>query len=205
MTLSNSYAALDEFLALPEMESAQPGDDVFIERLLERCSREFDGDTGNWFYAHQQARNYDMPRGRCLELDAPLLSVTSITNGDDTTIESTEYLLYPLNGPNKAEIRIKQSSAVIWQMSGADTEGVITVRGEWGYVDRDSTDPETLDRVIVALRDRLHPGEEDQDGEDKDCDDDDIKAEDHRRSSEGIGPPSAGPGAYRRFGSIGAN
>ena len=148
MTLSNSYAALDEFLALPEMESAQPSDDVFVERLLERCSREFDGDTGNWFYAHQQARNYDMPRGRCLELDAPLLSVTSITNGDDTTIESTEYLLYPLNGPNKAEIRIKQSSAVIWQMSGADTEGVITVRGEWGYVDRDSTDPESMTPIL---------------------------------------------------------
>ena len=148
MTLSNSYAALDEFLALPEMESAQPSDDVFVERLLERCSREFDGDTGNWFYAHQQARNYDMPRGRCLELDAPLLSVTSITNGDDTTIESTEYLLYPLNGPNKAEVRIKQSSAVIWQMSGADTEGVITVRGEWGYVDRDSTDPESMTPIL---------------------------------------------------------
>src|SRR3990167_315566 len=130
------------------MESAQPSDDVFVERLLERCSREFDGDTGNWFYAHQQARNYDMPRGRCLELDAPLLSVTSITNGDDTTIESTEYLLYPLNGPNKAEIRIKQSSAVIWQMSGADTEGVITVRGEWGYVDRDSTDPESMTPIL---------------------------------------------------------
>ena len=148
MTLSNSYAALDEFLALPEMESAQPSDDVFVERLLERCSREFDGDTGNWFYAHQQARNYDMPSGRCLELDAPLLSVTSITNGDDTTIESTEYLLYPLNGPNKAEVRIKQSSAVIWQMSGADTEGVITVRGEWGYVDRDSTDPESMTPIL---------------------------------------------------------
>src|SRR3990167_11192106 len=130
------------------MESAQPSDDVFVERLLERCSREFDGDTGNWFYAHQQARNYDMPRGRCLELDAPLLSVTSITNGDDTTIESTEYLLYPLNGPNKAEIRIKQSSAVIWQMSGADTEGVITVRGEWGYVYRDSTDPESMTPIL---------------------------------------------------------
>ena len=149
MTLTNSYVALDEFLALPEMESAEPGDDVFIERLLERCSREFDGDTGQWFYAHQQVRTYDVPKGRCLELDAPLLSVTTITNGDDTTIESTEYLLYPLNSPNKYEIRIKQNSSVLWKYnSGGETEGVITVNGQWGYVDRDSTDPESMMPIL---------------------------------------------------------
>lgn len=149
MTLTNSYVALDEFLALPDMESAQPRDDVFIERLLERCSREFDGDTGQWFYAHQQSRTYDTPKGRCLDLDAPLLSVTSITNGDDTNIAATEYLLYPLNSPNKWEIRLKQSSSTLWQYtSGGDTEGVITVRGEWGYVDRDNTDPESVMPIL---------------------------------------------------------
>lgn len=149
MALTNSYASLDEFLALPDLASAQPGDDVFIERLLERCSREFDGDTGHWFYANQQTRRYDVPRGRCLELDAPLLSVTSITNGDDSNIAASEYILYPLNGPNKAEVRLKQSSSTLWQYtSGGDTEGVITVRGEWGYVDRDSTDPESMAAIL---------------------------------------------------------
>lgn len=149
MSLTNSYVTLDEFLALPDMDSAQPRDDVFIERLLERASREFDGDCGQWFYAHQDARTYDVPKGRCLELDAPLLTVTSITNGDDTTVESTEYLLYPLNGPNKYEIRLKQSSSTLWQYtSGGDTEGVITVRGTWGYVNRDSTDPESMAAIL---------------------------------------------------------
>ena len=149
MIVTNSYAELAEFLALPDMQSAEPGDDVFIERLLERCSREFDGDTGQWFYAHQATRTYDVPKGRCLELDAPLLSVTTITNGDDTTVESTEYNLYPLNGPNKYEIRIKQNSSVLWKYnSGGETEGVITVNGQWGYVDRDSTDPESMMPIL---------------------------------------------------------
>lgn len=149
MTLTNSYAELDEFLALPELESSQPVDDTFIERLLERCSREFDGDTGHWFYAAQQVRRFDTPSGRCLELDAPLLEVTTITNGDDTTIAATEYNLYPLNGPHKVEIRIKQSSSSLWQYtSGGDTEGVISVSGQWGYVDRTATDPESA--VVVS-------------------------------------------------------
>jgi len=149
MTLTNSYATLDEFLALPELETAQPGDDVFVERLLERCSREWDGDTGHWFYASPQTRVYDLPHGRCLELDAPLLSVDAITNGDDTTLEASVYNLYPLNGPHKTEIRIKQSSSVTWKFAGSgDTEGVIQVRGTWGYVDRSATDPESMMAIL---------------------------------------------------------
>ena len=144
MTLTNSYVALDEFLALPELDKAQPLDDVFIERLLERCSRELDGDTGWWFYAAQQTRYYDTPRGRCLKLDQPLLAVTTITNGDNSTLEATEYTLYPLNGTSKNEIRLKQTTSASWQStSGGDTEGTISVNGRWGYVDRNATDPES--------------------------------------------------------------
>lgn len=149
MALTNSYATLDEFLSLPEYDSNKPADDVFIERLLERCSREFDGDTGHWFYAHQNTRRYDVPRGRALELDAPLLSVTALTNGDGTNITSDEYRLYPLNGPHYSEIRLTKVSGVQWLMSNdGDDEGVITVRGAWGYVDRTATDPESMAPIV---------------------------------------------------------
>jgi hypothetical protein len=149
MTLVNSYAALDEFKALPEFDTEKPADDVFIERLLERCSREFDGDTGHWFYAHQQTRYFDLPCGRTLELDAPLIAVTHLTNGDDTNIAATEYRLFPLNGPHKSEIRIKQSSSTIWQTNtDGETEGVISVNATWGYVDRTSTDPEAMVAIL---------------------------------------------------------
>lgn len=138
------YAELEEFLALPDMESAEPRDDVFIEDLLARCSREFDGDTGHWFYANTQTRTFDRPRGRSLVLDVPLLTVVDVTNGDDTNVAASEYRLFPLNGPHKKEIWLKQSSTTLWQSSGnGDTEGVITVEGRWGYVDRTATDPES--------------------------------------------------------------
>lgn len=149
MTTLHSYVALDEFMALPELQSPQPVDDVFIERLLERCSRELDGDTGHWFYADQQVRLFDTPRGRILELDQPLLEVTTITNGDGTTLAASEYNLYPLNGAHKTEIRLKQSSSALWQLaSGGDTEGVISVSGQWGYVDRTATKPESA--VVIS-------------------------------------------------------
>lgn len=149
MALTNSYVTLDEFMSLPDIRSNEPADDVFIERLLERCSREFDGDTGHWFYAHQDTRHFDVPSGRCLELDAPLLAVTSVTNGDDTNIAATEYNLRPPNGPHYTEIVIKKTSAVQWTLdSGGDDEGVIAVRGTWGYVDRSATDPESVAPIL---------------------------------------------------------
>jgi len=143
-----AYATLDEFKAQPEITSADAVDDIYINALLERASREFDGDTQHWFYAYTQTRHYDLPHGRELELDAPLLAVTTLTNGDDTTIPSTEYNLFPYNGPHHTAIKLKINSVYIWQQGlNADIEGVVDVAGSWGYVDRTATDPESL-RVI---------------------------------------------------------
>lgn len=149
MRITNGYATLANFLALPEFDKEKPKDDVFVERLIEQCSREFDGDTGHWFYSHAATRRYDAPRGRCLELDAPLLTVTSVTNGDNTNIPATEYNLRPLNGPHYTEIVLKKSSAYVWELSsGGDDEGVVYVAGTWGYVNRTATDPESMAAIL---------------------------------------------------------
>lgn len=141
MALLNSYATLEEFLAQPDITSGKPVDDVFIEDLLSRSSREFDGDTGHWFYSDTQTRRYDVPRGYCLKLDAPLLSVTSLTNGDGTAIAATEYDLTPFNGVHHTAIELHEDATTLWLMNGARVRGVIYVAGAWGYVDRTATDP----------------------------------------------------------------
>jgi hypothetical protein len=140
---SNAYASLDEFLAQPEITSDAPVDDVFIEDLLARASRAADGFCGVWFYANTQTRSYNMPRGRELELDAPLLSVTSITNGDGTSVAASSYTLYPLNGPHFTSIKLTPGNVWVPDVSsGADN--AISVTGTWGYVDRNATDPESM-------------------------------------------------------------
>jgi hypothetical protein len=140
-----SYATLAEFLGRIEAASHKPEDDVFIESLLYTCSRQFDDDTQHRFYANTQTRYYDLPRERCLKLDAPLLAVTSLTNGTGTAISASEYTLRPYNGPHYTEIRLLQSSNTFWESAtSGDTEGVIVVTGSWGYVDRANVnDPES--------------------------------------------------------------
>ena len=152
MGLTNSYADLSEFLGQIEAASHKPEDDVYIERLLERCSREFDGDTQHHFYSYTQTRRYDLPRGLCLELDAPLLSITSLTNGDGTTIAATEYDLTPYNGPHHTALELHADSTTQWQPStGARTRGVVYVNGAWGYVSRTATDPESA-RIVANTK-----------------------------------------------------
>jgi hypothetical protein len=152
VALTNSYASLDEFLGQIEAASHKPEDDVYIERLLERCSREFDGDTQHWFYANTQTRRYDLPRGLCLALDAPLLSVTSLTNGDGTTIAATEYDLTPYNGPHHTALELHADSTTRWEpTSAARTRGVVYVAGAWGYVNRSATDPESA-RIVANTK-----------------------------------------------------
>jgi hypothetical protein len=150
MALTNSYAELAEFLALPDITSDDETDTVFIERLLERCSREFDGDTGNWYYAYTQTRTFDRPHGRELVFDVPLLSLTTLTNGDGTVITSADYVLRPNNGPHYTSVKLRASSALTWATDDddSDSEGVISVAGTWGYVDRTATGPESVTPIL---------------------------------------------------------
>jgi hypothetical protein len=146
-----AYATLPEFVDQLEA-GAGPVDDTYIEALLARASREFDGDTQHHFYADTRTRRYDLPRTRCLELDAACLSVTRLTNGDGTYIESTEYDLTPYNGPHHTALELHSDSTTYWQAgSGGRTRGVVYVTGAWGYVDRAATDPESL-RIVANTK-----------------------------------------------------
>ena len=93
-----------------------------------------------------------MPHTRELDFDRPLLSCSSLTNGNGAVLDASLFILMPYNGIHYDNLRLKQSSGQYW-MPGPNgtTEGVIAVAGTWGYVDRASTHPEALP-VIQATK-----------------------------------------------------
>ena len=143
MTIINGYATLVQFKSLKGIKSDDVVDDTLIEELITRASRAIDGITGKWFYAHANTRYYPLPDSRELKLDAALLTVTTLINGDGSTIASTEYALLPRNRPQKTCIRLHDRSTNVWQISTSD-DYPITVTGTWGYVSRAATDPESV-------------------------------------------------------------
>ena len=107
-------------------------DDSTINEIIEGVSRFIDAETGRTFYPRVQSRVFDAPRGtkddRVLWLDDDLLEVLSVTNGDDTTVSSSDYNTFPFNDYPKSWLKFKQAISTIWEVdSNGNSEGVIDV------------------------------------------------------------------------------
>jgi hypothetical protein len=68
--------------------------------------------------------------GYALKLDKPLLSITTLTNGDGLVISSGSYRLQPRNGEYYWSIRLLTTHTG-WMFSTDDSE--IGVNGVWGF------------------------------------------------------------------------
>ena len=130
-----AYASTTEFKNYARIDSTDTTDDAVIGDILEAASRLIDTETRRTFYARIETRNYDVPDGNTLYIeDDDLLAITTLTNGDDTVLASTEYILMPANSYPKYAIKIKQSSDYAWESeSDGDYEQVISILGSWGY------------------------------------------------------------------------
>lgn len=146
MTAINAYCSLAEFKAY--ISNRQSGgvtlvmdtqDDAVIERLLKAASRYIDTKTQRRFVPYIQTRYYDVPHAgqidpRSLNLDADLLEVISLVNGDGQTIPSSEYDLKPKNDSPYLYIRLKDTSTYVFATNSAgNRHDVVAVTGIWAY------------------------------------------------------------------------
>lgn len=105
-----------------------------MQQFLDQAQAEIEAQTGKRFEAATQTRYYqrcdvvwDNPKR--LLLDAWLLTVTTLTNGDGATINASDYWLTPRSGPPYSEIELKSTAAWAW-----GTDGEITIVGTWGFM-----------------------------------------------------------------------
>ena len=161
MTTLNAYATLAEYKSFVtsrgEAITSSAVDDGVIEMLLKAASRYMDTKTQRYYYPFIETRYYDVPRGsqvdpRLLRLDGDLLEVITLTNGDSTSIPSTEYKLHPRNITPYYGIRLNDNSAYRWASNGAgDIHAVIAVAGIWGYHRQYAKAWETITTANEAL------------------------------------------------------
>jgi len=144
MSSINAYATLADYKAYilesGQSVSTDSADDAVIESLLDMASRYFDEGTGRFFFPLVVTNYYDTPASRLLELDFDLCEIISITNGDGTTLPSTEYILHPRNLYPARGIKILDTSTYSWQVNTVNgTESAITVVAIASYRDKYST------------------------------------------------------------------
>lgn len=61
-----------------------------------------------------------------------LVTITTLTNGDSTTVASSKYVLLPANNAPYYGIRLKSDAAISWTYSTAP-ENAISIAGTWGW------------------------------------------------------------------------
>lgn len=139
--------ALKQYLGI-----AADTDDTLITRLIIRaqgiiddyCNRSFEAsaDTTRYFdcptaQGGRVLTDYQFNQRRVssptLWLDRDLCRITSIVNGDGTTISPSQYFTMPANGvPLIYGIKLKGSSGINWTYIN-DPEQAIAITGRWAY------------------------------------------------------------------------
>lgn len=139
MTTLNAYATLLDYKSWFTLRSGSTSldaqDDAVIELLLVGASDYIERECGRDFNPRIETRYYSVPTDdpRLLRLDDDLLEVLSVTNGDGTTIPSTEYKLQPINKSPYRGIRLNGTSTYLWESDDSgDIEDVIAISGVWG-------------------------------------------------------------------------
>jgi hypothetical protein len=132
-------------------------DDGLIQALMSAAQALIEGPHGadrRFLVANDTTRTFDALRDtsadrRTLYLDEDLCQITSITNGDGTTISASAYTLGPVR--NRApwwEVTIKtNTSGTVWTWLTAP-EDAISITGRWGY---SVTPPEDIQQTYRAL------------------------------------------------------
>lgn len=139
MSMWNGYCSLADFKAYIKPVgndlTADATDDAFIEKVIERASRRLDDLVGRSFYPRVESHNFDVPEDGMLWFDDDLLEVITLTNGDATTIASTEYVMKPITDYPKYCLLIRDISTTYFKESSTtySNEQVIALNAVWGY------------------------------------------------------------------------
>ena len=119
-----------------QLNSTSTSDDTLLLSMIRQTSHDIESATNRKFSPFIDTREYDAPRIYLpsLVLDEDLLELTTLTNGDGTVFDASEYKIYPLNTTPKSRIVILGSSPTQWlRDNSGNAEGAISAAGVWGY------------------------------------------------------------------------
>ena len=133
----SDYCSIGEIKATGRLDIASSQYDATLAAQIAAASRWIDRYCrlpDNAFAQTSTATRYygsKAVRGASLHLDAPLISVSSLVNGDGAALATAQYRLEPRNAGYYTSIYLLSSSA--WSFS---VDGEIVVAAKWGMAER---------------------------------------------------------------------
>lgn len=165
-----TYAAASDIIEFGQFNSDDAGNatlTTFLGALCTRAQAIIDTYCGRTFGAPAGAsdltattRTFDVladVEDAVLWLDEDLYGVSSditITNGDGTTVVSSDYVFEPRNVQPKFAIRLKGSSGLTWAYpASGDPEDAVSISGYWTYA---LTTPADIIQAAIRLAYHLY-------------------------------------------------
>lgn len=128
-----SNTTLKTYLDIP---SGTTIDDTLLTTIIAAAQAAIDAYCRQTFEASADSTRYFDPTldvvGRTLYLDYPLCAITSVTNGDSTTVSSSDYVKEPRNATTWNALMLKANAAVAWTYTDTP-ENAIAIVGRWAY------------------------------------------------------------------------
>lgn len=149
-----AYASLNELKIYRGMTAANTADDDLLTDLISAAQSQVESYCGRVFEAAAIAstRYYDAIEDvsddkLTLYLGTDCASITAVTNGDDTSLASTDYVTQPRNGAPYHAIKLKSGGAYAWTYDDSP-ENAIEVKGKWAYSE---TAPAAIRHATIRL------------------------------------------------------
>ena len=139
-----------------ELSISGTADDSIILGHCVWARAQIDRITRRHFWPKIATRSYDYKECYELTLDADLISVTTLTNGDSSEISDSDYYLYPSSGPPYAWIELDQSASVMFDYS-TTRQQCISVAGTWGWNEYTVSSGATVSTSYTASATSLTP------------------------------------------------
>src|SRR5215510_3934532 len=130
----NTYATLDAFRNRQALASADTGDDARMLAKLRSATAQLDRYTGRTFTPNVATRKFNWRDAKTLLFRGfDLLELTTITNGDGTTVDPTAIItLGGINGPTVG-VELDMTKAFFVYLTTKTR--ALTVSGVWGWHD----------------------------------------------------------------------
>lgn len=133
------------------IDSDEVTDDALIEDLIDYAQKIIDDYCGRVFEASSDTTRkfsaVDDVEDAVLWLDEDLASITTITNGDGTTVTSSQYVTIPPNDAPYYGIRIRSDQSIAWTYSTYH-ENAISISGKWAF---STTAPNSVKHACIRL------------------------------------------------------
>ena len=124
-------------------------DDALLSQCLSRAQGFIEAQTGRVFEASADTtKTFDAAACVLADEEGRQLTLsTSVTNGDGTTVASSQYVTEPRTTTPYWALRLKANASVAWTYSDTP-EGAISIVGRWAY---STSAPADVAQATVAL------------------------------------------------------